>query len=96
MPLGDPHLMVAFDNSFPAPLVILDTDYENYACLYSCMDYNFEYYSDFSFIFARTPTPSSTYIKKCETAFSNIGLDTSRFLKTAQGRRCPYNDLASL
>ncbi|XP_066941255.1 crustacyanin-C1 subunit-like [Macrobrachium rosenbergii] len=96
MPLGDPHLMVAFDNSFPAPLVILDTDYDNYACLYSCMDYNFEYHSDFSFIFTRSPTPSSTYIKKCETAFSSIGLDLSRFFKTVQGPRCPYNDLARL
>merc|ERR1712183_413592 len=27
MPLGDPHLMINHDNSFPAPLVILDTDF---------------------------------------------------------------------
>merc|ERR1711915_702814 len=90
MPLGDTHLMVAFENFFPAPLVILDTDYDNYACLYSCMDYNFSYYSDFSFIFTRNPTPSETYVKRCEEVFKKIGVDTARFLKTVQGSNCPY------
>merc|ERR1711915_177069 len=96
MPLGDPHLMVAFENSFPAPLVILDTDYNNYACLYSCMNYNFGYYSDFNFIFTREPTPSDSYIKKCEGVFKNIGVDTNRFLKTVQGTSCPYETQKTL
>ncbi|XP_068223822.1 crustacyanin-C1 subunit-like [Palaemon carinicauda] len=90
MPLGDPHLMVNFENSFAAPLVVLDTDYSNYACLYSCMEYNFGYYSDFAFIFTRNPKQGDAYASKCETAFKSIGLDTSRFYKTAQGAQCPY------
>lgn len=28
-----------------APYVILDTDYENFSCIYSCSGYNFGYYS---------------------------------------------------
>ncbi|XP_064084032.1 crustacyanin-C1 subunit-like [Macrobrachium nipponense] len=96
MPLGDPHLMVDFENSFAAPLVILDTDYNNYACLYSCIDNNFGYYSDFAFIFTRNPTHGDTYAGKCEVAFTSIGLDTSRFYKTAQGANCPYETQETL
>ncbi|KAK7067093.1 Crustacyanin-C1 subunit [Halocaridina rubra] len=91
MPLGDPHLMVAFENSFPAPLVILESDYDNYACLYSCVNYNSDYFSDFGFIHSRNPTLSDAYLKRCETAFKNIGFDTTRFLKTVQGSQCPYD-----
>ncbi|XP_066942558.1 crustacyanin-C1 subunit-like [Macrobrachium rosenbergii] len=96
MPLGDPHLMVAFEESFAAPLVILETDYDNYACLYSCMDYNFGYYSDFSFIFTRDSTPNDSHVRKCEAAFKNIGIDTSRFFKTVQGSNCPYETQKTL
>merc|ERR1712121_220154 len=96
MPLGDPHLMIALENSFPAPLVILESDYSSYACLYSCMAYNFDYYSDFSFIFTRSPNPSAADVNKCEKVFKDIGLDTSRFQKTIQGADCPYNTLDTL
>ncbi|XP_066941254.1 crustacyanin-C1 subunit-like [Macrobrachium rosenbergii] len=91
MPLGDPHFMVDFEgHSFAAPLVILDTDYENYACLYSCMDYSSSYFSDFAFIFSRTPELEDEYVSKCHAAFRNIGLDTIRFQKTVQGHQCDY------
>ncbi|XP_068226189.1 crustacyanin-C1 subunit-like [Palaemon carinicauda] len=90
MPLGDPHFMVDFEgHSFAAPLVILDTDYENYACLYSCMDYS-NYYSDFAFVFSRTPELEDKYLSKCQAAFRDIGVDTSRFEKTVQGSHCDY------
>ncbi|XP_064084041.1 crustacyanin-C1 subunit-like [Macrobrachium nipponense] len=91
MPLGDPHFMVDFEgHSFAAPLVILDTDYENYACLYSCMDYSSSYFSDFAFIFSRKPELEDEYVSKCQAAFRDIGLDTSRFQKTVQGSQCDY------
>ncbi|XP_064084054.1 crustacyanin-C1 subunit-like isoform X2 [Macrobrachium nipponense] len=96
MPLGDPHLMVNFDNSFPAPLLILDTDYENYACLYSCMNYNHDYHSDFSFIFTRSETPSNSHLKKCEKVFRSIGVNTRRFFKTVQGNVCSYDKQVTL
>ncbi|KAG7177236.1 crustacyanin-C1 subunit-like [Homarus americanus] len=90
-PFGEPHLSIDYENSFAAPLVILETDYSNYACLYSCIDYNFGYHSDFSFIFSRSANLADKYVKKCEAAFKNINVDTTRFVKTVQGSSCPYD-----
>ncbi|XP_068227313.1 crustacyanin-C1 subunit-like [Palaemon carinicauda] len=96
MPLGDPHLMINLENSFPSPLVILDTDYNNYACMYSCMDYTYGYHSDFAFYFTRSPDSHDKYISKCKAAFEDIGVDSSRLIKTEQGRDCDYDQLKSL
>ncbi|ROT62664.1 crustacyanin subunit C [Penaeus vannamei] len=74
-----------------APYVILDTDYENFSCIYSCAGHNFGYYADFAFIFSRSPTLADRYYRRCESAFMNIGVDPSRFSKTAQGASCSYN-----
>ncbi|XP_063598330.1 crustacyanin-C1 subunit-like [Penaeus indicus] len=93
MPLGEPHLSVNYEESWIAPYVILDTDYENFSCIYSCTEYNFGYYSDFSFIFSRSPSLSDKYIRRCEAAFSKIGVDMSRFTKTVQGYSCSYDSL---
>merc|ERR1719244_395591 len=91
MPLGDPHLAVDYEESFMAPYVILDTDYENFSCIYSCVEYNFGYKSDFAFIWSRNPTMSDQHLRRCETAFKNIDVDTSRFNKIVQGSSCPYD-----
>ncbi|XP_068226329.1 crustacyanin-C1 subunit-like [Palaemon carinicauda] len=96
MPLGDPHLMINLENSFPSPLVVLDTDYSNYACMYSCMDYNYGYHSDFAFFFARSPDAYDKYINKCKAAFDNIGVDSNRLIRTEQGGDCDYEQLHSL
>ncbi|XP_047478617.1 crustacyanin-C1 subunit-like [Penaeus chinensis] len=96
MPLGDPHLSVDYEGSWIAPYVILDTDYENFSCIYSCTEYNFGYYSDFSFIFSRSPKLADQYLRRCEEAFKKIGVDVSRFGKTVQGSDCPYDTQKSL
>ncbi|XP_064084057.1 crustacyanin-C1 subunit-like [Macrobrachium nipponense] len=96
MPLGDPHLMINLENSFPAPLVILDTDYNNYACMYSCMEYNYGYHSDFAFFFARAPESYDKYIAKCRAALDSIGVDPNRLIKTEQGSGCDYEQLTKL
>ncbi|ROT83851.1 crustacyanin subunit C [Penaeus vannamei] len=87
MPLGDPHLSIDYEGSFTAPYVILDTDYENFSCIYSCVEFNYGYYADFAFIFSRSPSLSDQYLRRCEAAFKEIGVDVSRFAKTVQGSR---------
>ncbi|XP_071551629.1 crustacyanin-C1 subunit-like [Panulirus ornatus] len=95
-PFGEPHLTIDYDNTFAAPYVILDTDYDNYACIHSCIDFNFGYHSDFAFIFSRSPSLSDSHVKRCEDAFKNINFDTSRFVKTYQGSSCPYDSQREL
>ena len=82
---------IHFSAAWIAPYVILDTDYENFSCIYSCSGYNFGYYSDFAFIFSRSPTLADRYYRRCEAAFMNIGVEPSRFSKTTQGSSCPYS-----
>ncbi|XP_047478513.1 crustacyanin-C1 subunit-like [Penaeus chinensis] len=90
-PFGEPHLSVDYEGSWIAPYVVLDTDYENFSCIYSCSGYNFGYYSDFAFIFSRSPSLADRYYRRCEAAFMNIGVDPSRFTKTTQGSSCTYS-----
>ncbi|XP_027230096.2 crustacyanin-A1 subunit [Penaeus vannamei] len=90
MPLGEANLSIDYEESFMAPFVILDTDYDNFACIHSCIDFSQGYLADFAFIFSRSPSMSDKHLKRCETAFRNIGLDTSRFTKTVQGHSCRY------
>ncbi|XP_053635057.1 crustacyanin-C1 subunit-like [Cherax quadricarinatus] len=90
-PFGEPHLTIDYENSFAAPYVILETDYTNYACIYSCISYNLKYYSDFAFIFSRSPVLADKFVKRCEAAFRSIHVDTSRFTKTPQGPYCDYD-----
>ncbi|ROT83802.1 crustacyanin subunit C [Penaeus vannamei] len=82
--------------AFTAPYVILDTDYENFSCIYSCVEFNYGYYADFAFIFSRSPSLSDQYLRRCEAAFKEIGVDVSRFAKTVQGSNCPYDTQKSL
>ncbi|XP_042856897.1 crustacyanin-C1 subunit-like [Penaeus japonicus] len=96
MPLGDPNLSIDYEGSFMAPFVILDTDYENFACIHSCVDFNQGYFTDFAFIFSRSPSMSAQHLKQCETAFKNVGFDNSRFVKTVQGASCPYETQKAL
>ncbi|CAL4061268.1 unnamed protein product, partial [Meganyctiphanes norvegica] len=92
-----PHLSIQFDQpSFAAPYVILDTDYDNYSCIYSCTDYNGNFVSDFLFVWSRTPTMSQNHLSKCVTAFNKHGLDTNRLNTVEQGSQCDYNVLDSL
>ncbi|XP_069161768.1 crustacyanin-C1 subunit-like [Procambarus clarkii] len=90
-PFGEPHLTIDYENSFAAPYVILDTDYSNFACLYSCMSFNNLYYSDFAFIFSRSPSLDDKFVKHCEAVFRNLKVDTSRFQQTVQGYSCDYD-----
>ncbi|KAK3856686.1 hypothetical protein Pcinc_037013 [Petrolisthes cinctipes] len=95
-PLGVPVLSIDYEGMFASPYTVLDTDYENYSCIYSCIDYNHNYYSDFAFIFTRSPSLSDQHLRKCQKAFSDINVDISRFSRTEQGSSCPYDALKNL
>ncbi|XP_069945896.1 crustacyanin-C1 subunit-like [Cherax quadricarinatus] len=95
-PVGEPELSVDFQQSFPAPYVILKTDYTNYACVYSCIGLNSDYYTDVAFILARSPTPEDRFVKQCEDTFKSINFDTSRLTKTVQGSACDYDNQKAL
>ncbi|XP_068226205.1 crustacyanin-C1 subunit-like [Palaemon carinicauda] len=88
---GAPRLTIAHEKSTPAPLVILESDYQNFACLYSCQDFGGNYYGDFGFIYSRTPKLDPAFVQICKDTFAQIGLDTNTFKVTYQGDDCPHS-----
>merc|ERR1712055_117756 len=92
-----PHLSIQFEQpSFAAPYVLLDTDYDNYSCIYSCMDYNGNFVSDFMFVWSRSPDMEAQYLDKCLVAYRKAGLDVNRLEKVTQGSDCDYEGQDSL
>merc|ERR1712142_74909 len=91
-----PHLSIQFDEpSFPAPYVILDTDYDNYACIYSCTDFNGNFMTDFLFAWSRHPTIGHEY-HKCIQAFTKIGVNPMRLKQMKLGPLCDNEYIDSL
>ncbi|XP_064084028.1 crustacyanin-C1 subunit-like [Macrobrachium nipponense] len=85
-------LEVTHEGAPPAPLVVLDTDYKNYACFYSCKDTQRKFYADIGFIFSRTPNMDPNHVRICHEAFNKIGVDATAFVKTPQGADCSYDN----
>merc|ERR1711942_294798 len=93
---NNPHLSIMMDDPITAaPFVILDTDYDNYACIYSCMDWNNNYLSDFGFIWSRNAEMEASQYEKCKTAFAKHTVDTNRFNRVEQGPKCDYDLIRS-
>ncbi|XP_045619080.1 crustacyanin-C1 subunit-like [Procambarus clarkii] len=95
-PFNESHLVVDFNNTLAAPYVILDTDYTNFSCIYSCVGFNNLYYTDTAFVYTRSPSLDDKFVQRCEAAFKSINVDTSRFIKTVQGSSCNYGAQRSL
>lgn len=74
-----PHLSIHFEQpSAAAPYVILDTDYDNFSCIYSCMDFTGNFKTDFLHVWSRTQEISNDHMGRCMSAYRNLGLDTNR------------------
>ncbi|XP_068226227.1 crustacyanin-C1 subunit-like [Palaemon carinicauda] len=91
-----PRLLVTHEGAPPGPLVVLATDYQNYACFYACKDVQRRFYGDFGFIFSRTPKMDPRHVKVCQEAFAKIGVDSSTFEQTPQGDNCPYEETQAI
>merc|ERR1711872_728483 len=84
-----PHLSIHFEQpSAAAPYVILDTDYDNFSCIYSCMDFSGSFMADHMFIWSRSQQISWEHKKRCEDAFLRIGVNPARLQTVAQSESC--------
>lgn len=72
-----------------APFQVLETDYRNYSCVYSCLGYGF-FKVEFTWVFSRTPELSSEDKKRCISAFDKYKIDVSSMKNIKQGKGCPY------
>ncbi|KAK7078902.1 hypothetical protein SK128_015572, partial [Halocaridina rubra] len=74
-----------------APYQILATDYENYACVHSCLSF-MGFRAAFSWIYTRKPNTDHTYVVLCRDYFAEKGVDPNPLKPMKQGKDCPYMD----
>ncbi|ROT83789.1 crustacyanin subunit A [Penaeus vannamei] len=69
---------------FAAPYEVIETDYETYSCVYSCIDWN-GYKSEFGFVFLPHPTDfrSSEQRQVAPSVFRKNGVDFALFNEVA-------------
>ncbi|ROT83808.1 crustacyanin-A [Penaeus vannamei] len=73
---------------FAAPYEVIETDYETYSCVYSCI-WN-GYKSEFGFVFSRTPQTSGPANDKCAPSSAKNGVDFALFNDVAHTAECVY------
>merc|ERR1740131_826284 len=72
-----------------APYQIIDTDYETYSCVYSCLEY-YGFRAEFAWVFGRRPSIEASAVQKCHQTFRDMGVDPTKMLVIQQGKDCPY------
>ncbi|CAH0562312.1 unnamed protein product [Brassicogethes aeneus] len=75
--------------NFDAPYWVLDTDYKNYAVVWSCNDFGI-FNTRNAWILARSKNPTLPIIQKAYTALKKNGISRAYFIKTDQ-KNCPLN-----
>ncbi|XP_068226225.1 crustacyanin-C1 subunit-like [Palaemon carinicauda] len=94
-PHGKPSLEITHQHAFPAPLLLLETDFLNYACMYSCLELGGGFKTDLAFVYSRQREMHPAYMRICESAYGKIGFDLGRLFKTSQGEDCSNATLVS-
>ena len=95
-PYTDPgKLEVGFPSgSTPGIYCILGTDYDTYACTYSCSEYNGSA-NVFASVLTRDPYPTLETVEKCLDIFIENGVDVSDFITFSQ-EDCDYGFIDSI
>ncbi|XP_050703383.1 crustacyanin-A2 subunit-like isoform X4 [Eriocheir sinensis] len=94
---GQPGVLTVNAEGVPsAPYVVVDTDYEHYSCVHSCLAM-MGFRAAFSWVFSRHPTLDPAMLQLCHDRLNEWNVDTSTMVPMTQGKECPYtNKLDSL
>ena len=67
----------------------IDTDYDNYACVYECLQVEPELMEVLAFSIGRDPKGAN----QCNEAFAAMGVNTEELVFTTHDDACTYPDL---
>ncbi|CAK1601707.1 unnamed protein product [Parnassius mnemosyne] len=84
---GEAKLLVTFPKmpvSIPAPYWVIDTDYDNYAVVWGCIEFGNVIHGRNAWILTRQRNPPASVLKKAYEAIKDNRIDQSHFLKTDQ------------
>ncbi|KAK3879256.1 hypothetical protein Pcinc_016167 [Petrolisthes cinctipes] len=71
-----------------ADIAVINTDYDNYACLHSCYDIKEAFHVQQAWIIYRTRQPSRDHIALCQKALFEVGVPIRLLEKVHQGSEC--------
>ena len=87
-------LVVQFDAGNPPwDYWILGTDYDNYACVYDCFEFN-DSVGLFAWVLTRDPNPSLETLEQCLDIFIANGVEVADFIPFPQ-ENCDYDVIDS-
>ncbi|XP_071551623.1 crustacyanin-A2 subunit-like [Panulirus ornatus] len=83
------HMLIDAPSVFASPYEVIETDYENYSCVYSCITTD-NYKSEFGFVYSRFPKAEGPALQKCASVFAKNGVDFSLFNPVSHTAQCVY------
>ncbi|XP_071551631.1 crustacyanin-A2 subunit-like [Panulirus ornatus] len=83
------HMLLDAPSVFASPYEVIETDYDTYSCVYSCISTD-NYKSEFGFVFSRFPKTEGLALQKCAEVFNKNGVDFSLFEPVSHTAECVY------
>ncbi|KAK7086096.1 Crustacyanin-A2 subunit [Halocaridina rubra] len=83
------HMLIDFPSVLGVPYQIIETDYDTYSCVYSCIDWG-DYKTEFGFVFSRTPQNGGPATDRCKAVFKRNNIDFSKFVTVPHTAECVY------
>ncbi|XP_069181002.1 crustacyanin-A1 subunit isoform X2 [Procambarus clarkii] len=76
--------------TFDAEMVVLNTDYTTYCCLFTCYNFQGSHKAIFAWILSRTSTLKKQEIANCQKELERVGVPLEKLRGTYQGADCNH------
>ncbi|XP_064116301.1 apolipoprotein D-like [Macrobrachium nipponense] len=91
-PKNPAHMTTDFVPGISPPYDIVDTDYDTFSCIHSCVSI-MGMKTEFVFIYSRNRTLNPESVKHCRSIFESYGIDTSGLVDVVQTNCHDHSDL---
>merc|ERR1711872_104770 len=85
-----PHSFWFTTSPVPGDYQVLDTDYENYAAVYSCKSSLGLFKFETTYLLQRSQSRNETAINEARAVYERNGVSTDNFIQYSSGPNCKY------